>query len=910
MFSPNDKPKNLFFQSKNRGSIALKKFTKINLEKALNLLIYGSLISKQYKSHKLFHKCLFYILEDDTDYLQYISQLKPYHKTRIDLKTIKNITDNPQFDSKLFKKFNDNSKLPGLLFISYGDLKANKVLILKFKTEEVKMLFWQGIQHLSHKATQKEGCFGDVRKVLAQKLFVKADKDGSKMLDFEEIKKILQVLHIEINQEFLIKFFEKYDKDKNKAIDWTEFQEIIDDISLKPELRPLFKNYCEEAKAAKDEESFNLSKMNFTEFKQFLKQEQKQELSEKEFEKLLYLINKDNTTFPIESKFSIDGDNFNLKSLNSITFSEFCSIIFSKNNEIFDPEKLEIYQDMSQPLTDYYINSSHNTYLLANQLTGESSTKAYINSFAKGCRCVELDCWEGDKGEPIIYHGYTFTSKILFRDVIQTIKDYAFVHNPYPVILSFENHCKQKQQDKLAEILLEILGEIMFVLPENYSEIEKFPSPEQLKYRVLVKDKAILQTSLKGKSMMSESLNSKTEWEWIEKKSVLEFDDEEKDSASKEKNVSMVSSFVEWSMSHRRFLNFNTEVISPTHATILRGISTDMAICSINSAKNYKKNLYELTNPMGFSVSPSFVVARKSLHISDRKSPYFSESSYGDNTEKTTRKKATSLNLKKLLVFYAIKMNLIKPRSIWNISSIKESRFEKLAKEQEDQLQDFLRRNFLRIYPSGKRVDSSNYDPIECFNFGVQMAALNVQTPDLPLLLYMAKFYENGGINCGYLLKPKFLRYEKPRYLKNFTDICKILCIEVISGQQLRPENEEDVKDVVDPYVEVSLRGTSFDEHENSKVFKSNVVMNNGFNPKFDLQCHFKLCCPEMAMVVFKVFDQELAVKDMKIGWNAVPFECIRPGFRMIPLLNSNLNQIEFSFLLCKVEIKQVVNGS
>lgn len=39
---------------------------------------------------------------------------------------------------------------------------------------------------------------------------------------------------------------------------------------------------------------------------------------------------------------------------------------------------------------------------------------------------MELDCWDGENGDPVIYHGHTLTSKVLFKDVIKAIKEYAF----------------------------------------------------------------------------------------------------------------------------------------------------------------------------------------------------------------------------------------------------------------------------------------------------------------------------------------------------------------------------------------------------------------------------------------------------------------------------------------------------
>lgn len=47
------------------------------------------------------------------------------------------------------------------------------------------------------------------------------------------------------------------------------------------------------------------------------------------------------------------------------------------------------------------------------------------------CFSSAVDCWDGPDGEPIVHHGYTLTSKILFKDVIETINKYAFIKNEY-----------------------------------------------------------------------------------------------------------------------------------------------------------------------------------------------------------------------------------------------------------------------------------------------------------------------------------------------------------------------------------------------------------------------------------------------------------------------------------------------
>ena len=56
----------------------------------------------------------------------------------------------------------------------------------------------------------------------------------------------------------------------------------------------------------------------------------------------------------------------------------------------------------------------------------------------------------------------------------------------------------------------------------------------------------------------------------------------------------------------------------------------------------------------------------------------------------------------------------------------------------------YNRKQLSRVYPKGPRVDSSNYDPINMWNCGSQMCALNYQTPDRSMQLNQGKFLLNG----------------------------------------------------------------------------------------------------------------------------------------------------------------------
>ncbi|KAJ6325102.1 hypothetical protein OIU76_012230 [Salix suchowensis] len=148
----------------------------------------------------------------------------------------------------------------------------------------------------------------------------------------------------------------------------------------------------------------------------------------------------------------------------------------------------QVHHDMSAPLSQYFIYTGHNSYLTGNQLSSDCSEVPIVKALQRGVRVIELDLWPGSsKDEILVLHGRTLTTPVPLIKCLKSIRDYAFTRSPYPVIITLEDHLTPDLQSKVAEMVTQTFG-VMLYYPESDSLVQ-FPSPESLKHRIIISTK-------------------------------------------------------------------------------------------------------------------------------------------------------------------------------------------------------------------------------------------------------------------------------------------------------------------------------------------------------------------------------------------------------------------------------------
>ena len=700
-----------------------------------------------------------------------------------------------------------------------------------------------------------------------------ARSEEDEKLDFDGVENLCRSLHINCAQSRLRHQFDLADKNKTDFLDFAGFKDFIRTLQDRLDIRAIYRENAADEESGLDRTEF----MRFLGDTQGVRLESDQAHWEAVFEKY---AKRSKAKDSVQS----ENDDVGVVQRPSVRFDSFAAFLSSSFNQLLRPtprsEKLE------RPLNEYFISSSHNTYLLGRQVAGESSTEAYIRALQRGCRCVEVDCWDGTDGRPIVNHGRTLTSKVLFSDCISAIGKYAFFSTPYPLIISLEVHCCPEQQLVMADILKAQLGEHLVSEPIMTNSLV-LPSPEDLKYRILIKVKSGVEMEETGG---------------------------QSDFAVGRRHRSVSSPLTRSAALDNAAVPSAPLVASP---------------CSVSSS-DQPASLWSTGTAKSQITGGTATSASSATEDSDTKD---GTTSLDRRTKKKQSKIAKPLGDLGVYTRGHKYTNFALPESkCYNhVFSFAERTFESLCKDTDlkAQLDKHNMRYLMRVYPSGYRINSSNFDPNKFWRRGVQMVALNWQTYDLGVQMNDAMF-ASGLDRTGYVLKPRELRQSVRDASGALTKEKKLvsLSIDMLSAQQLpRPRGMNQDRSL-DPYVVLEFfcaddraKGVATGEGGLDASARNGmsgigsphrrrtaIVPGNGYNPifndKFNLTLETKF--PDLIFVRWTVYNsvdgRSYGDKNGLLATYTAKLSSLQDGYRHLPLFDNRGERFLFSTLFVRIK--------
>jgi hypothetical protein len=442
-------------------------------------------------------------------------------------------------------------------------------------------------------------------------------------------------------------------------------------------------------------------------------------------------------------------------------------------------------KDLTKPISNYFIDSSHNTYLGGNQLTGKSTAETYRRALLQGCRCVEIDVWDNltapspeksiagsANGRPREHsrsisrnslHTAAAHLKGAVDDRIEQSRKFLGVekvHSHSPRCSKFDVSSSSPSRED---------GPSQGRAADERAIMEHHPSRSR---QVLPRDEPIVMhgytlTQPIGFRQVCRAIRE-TAFETTHLPIIVSLEVH----ANQEQQESMVQIMKE---------EWDGVLVEEPHESCPNGRMPRLDELLDKILVKVKKA----------SVSPESSMSAGSL--SPRITGGDDDAASGSEDDRSTKRPQPKVpiceNLSKLAVYthseHFVKFESSSAKTSSHIFSISEKRILELWESKRDEILAHNRHFFMRAYPKASRWDSSNLDPSQFWRKGVQMAAMNRQVWDEGMMINRAMFSGEHG----WVLKPSCYRSNDDDKLNDRTSCLSYrtfdLIITVLAGQHI-----------------------------------------------------------------------------------------------------------------------------